>query len=130
MRWWIALTAVALPGAWPMQSVRGGQNAHYAATPPIAGGHPHVGRYGQETCDLVRRNGHFYAAKGPAMDFWSAPWYLLLHAVHAVPANRNAGMSYPAAMVGVPLRAVWQIGLWAVVLPGLLLLLLTRRAAD
>jgi hypothetical protein len=33
-------------------------------------------------------------------------------------------------MVGVPLRAVWQIGLWAVVLPGFALLLLLRRAAD
>ena len=130
MRWWIALGAVALAWAWPMQSVGCGQNAHYAATRSIAQGHPYVDRYAQETCDLVRRNGHFYAAKGPAMDFWSAPWYLLLHAVHAVPANRNAGMSYPAAMVGVPLRAIWQIGLWAVVLPGLLLLLLMRRAAD
>jgi hypothetical protein len=113
-----------------MQSVGCGQNAHYAATRSIAEGRPYVDRYARETCDLVHRNGHFYAAKGPAMDFWSAPWYLLLHAVHAVPANRNAGMSYPAAMVGVPLRAIWQIGLWAVVLPGLLLLLLMRRAAD
>ena len=130
MRWWIALAAVALAWAWPLQSVGCGQNAHYAATRSFAEGHPYVDRYAQETCDLVRRGGHFYAAKGPAMDFWSAPWYLLLHAAHAVPANRNAGMSYPAAMVGVPLRAVWQIGLWAVVLPGLLLLLLMRRAAD
>ena len=130
MRWWIALAAVALAWAWPLQSVGCGQNAHYAATRSFAEGHPYVDKYAQETCDLVRHDGHFYAAKGPAMDFWSVPWYLLLHAVHAVPGNRNAGMSYPAAMVGVPLRAVWQIGLWAVVLPGLLLLLLMRRAAD
>jgi hypothetical protein len=33
-------------------------------------------------------------------------------------------------MAGVPLRAVWQIGLWAVVLPGLGLLLLLRRAVE
>ena len=33
-------------------------------------------------------------------------------------------------MAGVPLRAVWQIGLWAVVLPGVLLLVLVRGLAD
>ena len=130
MRWWIAFAAVVLAWAWPLQSVGCGQNAHYAATRSIAHGTPYVDRYAQETCDLVRRGGHFYAAKGPAMDFWSAPWYLLLHAAHAVPHNRNAGMSFPAAMVGVPLRAIWQIGLWAVVLPGAFLLLLMRRAAE
>ena len=37
----------------------------------------------------------------------------------------------PAAMVGVPLRAVWQIGLWAVVLPGTrACCCLMRRAAE
>jgi len=126
----VALGAIALAWALPLQSVGCGQNAHYAATRSFAEGHPDVDRYAQETCDLVRRDGHFYAAKGPAMDFWSAPWYLLLRTVHAVPLNPNAALGYPAAMVGVPLRAVWQIGLWAVVLPGLLLLLLLRRLAD
>src|SRR4051794_36724654 len=113
-----------------MQSVGCGQNAHYAATRSFAEGHPYVDRYAQETCDLVRRGGHFYAAKGPALDFWSAPWYLLLRTAHLVPKNRNPGTQFPAAMTGVPLRAIWQIGLWAVVLPGALLLWLVRRLAD
>src|SRR3954467_15808748 len=110
-----------------MQSVGCGQNAHYAATRSFAEGRPYVDRYAQETCDLVRRGGHFYAAKGPAMDFWSAPWYLLLRTAHLVPKNRNPGTQFPAAMTGVTLRAIWQIGLWAVVLPGAFLLLLVRR---
>jgi hypothetical protein len=126
----VALGAVALAWAVPMQSVGCGQNAHYAATRAFAEGQPHVDRYAEETCDLVLRDGHHYAAKGPALDLWSAPWYLLLRAVHAVPANPNAGDGYPAAMAGVPLRAVWQIGLWAVVLPGLGLLLLVRRTVE
>lgn len=126
----MALGCVVLAWAWPLQSVGCGQNAHYAATRSFAEGHPDVDKYAQETCDLVRRNGHFYAAKGPALDFWSAPWYLLLHAAHAVPPNLHAGERYPAAMLGVPQRAVWQIALWAVVLPGALLLLLLRRLAD
>jgi hypothetical protein len=78
----------------------------------------------------VRTHGHYYAAKGPALELWSAPFYLLLHAVGAVPPNPNAHLSYPDAMAGVPLRAVWQIGLWAVVLPALGLLLLLRRAVE
>jgi hypothetical protein len=126
----VALGAVVVSWALPLQSVGCGQNAHYAATRSFAEGHPYVDRYATETCDLVRRGGHFYAAKGPALDLWSTPWYLLLRTVHAVPANRNAGAPYPAAMLGVPLRAIWQIGLWAVVLPGAVLLLLVRRAAD
>jgi phage shock protein PspC (stress-responsive transcriptional regulator) len=130
VRRWIAIGAVVLAWALPMQSVGCGQNAHYAATRSFAQGHPDVDRYANETCDLVKRDGHYYAAKGPAMDFWSAPWYLVLHALHAVPRNPNAALPYPAAMTGVPLRAIWQIGLWAVVLPGAALLLLVRRAAD
>jgi hypothetical protein len=126
----VALGSVVLAWALPMQSVGCGQSAHYAATRAFAQGHPNVDRYAEETCDLVRHDGHYYAAKGPALDLWAAPWYLLLHAVHAVPANPNAGDTYPAAMAGIPLRAVWQIGLWAVVLPGLALLLLVRRTVE
>src|SRR5258708_25104601 len=33
-------------------------------------------------------------------------------------------------MAGIPPRAVWMIGLWAVVLPGLALLLLVRRTVE
>lgn len=132
MRWLgpVALGAVVLAWALPMQSVGCGQNAHYAATRSFAAGHPYVDRYAQQTCDLVRRGGHYYAAKGPALDFWSVPWYLALKAAHLVPRDQNVGMSYPAAMAGVQLRAIWQIGLWAVVFPGAVLLLLVRSLAD
>jgi hypothetical protein len=126
----VALGALALAYVLPMQSVGCPQTSHYAATRAIAEGHPTIDKYAEETCDLVRTNGHFYAAKGPALDFWAAPWYLLLHSVGAVPANRNHGLGYPAAMLGVPLRALWQIGLWAVVLPALGLLFLMRRTVD
>ncbi|MGZ4357384.1 MAG: hypothetical protein ACXVRU_11300, partial [Gaiellaceae bacterium] len=126
----LAIGAAALAYALPMQSPGCGQNAHYAATRSFAEGHASIDRYAAETCDVVRRDGHVYAAKGPALDFWSTPWYLLLRSVGAVPRNPNAGHGYPAAMVGVPLRALWQIGLWSVVLPALALLLLVRRTVD
>jgi hypothetical protein len=126
----VALGALVVAWALPVQSVGCGQNAHYAATRSFADGHPFIDRYARETCDVVRRGGHTYASKGPLLDFWAAPWYMLLRAVHAVPPNPNAGEPYPAAMVGVPPRAVWQIALWAVVLPGLGLLLLVRRTTE
>ena len=130
VRWWIVVGAIALAWALPMQSVGCPQNAHYAGTRAIAHGTPNIDRYAEQTCDLVRYRGHYYAAKAPLLDFWSAPWYLVLHAVGAVPHDRNVGLGYPDAMVGVPLRAIWQIGLWAVVLPAVLLLFLVRRVAD
>jgi hypothetical protein len=126
----VAIAAIGLAWALPLQSVGCAQSAHYAATRSIAEGHPDIDRYKNETCDLVRSNGHYYAAKGPALELWSAPFYLLLRSVGAVPANPNAHLPYPDAMAGVPLRAVWQIGLWAVVLPAIGLLLLMRRAVE
>lgn len=126
----VAIGAVALAWAVPMQSVGCPQAAHYAAARSIAEGHPYIDRYRNETCDLVYTHGHYYAAKGPALDLWAAPFYLVLRAAGAVPPNPNAKLGYPDAMAGVPLRAVWQIGLWAVVLPALGLLVLLRRTVE
>lgn len=126
----VALGAIALAYAMPMESVGTAQTAHYASTRSFAEGHPYIDRYANETSDLVRVGGHYYAVKGPGMDFWSVPWYLLLRTVGAVPPNRNAALDFPDAMLGVPLRAIWQMGLWAVVLPALGLLVLVRRAVE
>lgn len=126
----IAIGAVGVAYAIPMQSVGCAQTAHYAAERAFASGTPRIDRWASETCDSVRVGGHVYAAKGPLMDLWATPWYLLLHAAGAVPGNPNAGDAYPAAMAGVPLRAIWQMGLWAVVLPSILLLVLVRRTVE
>jgi hypothetical protein len=126
----VVIAAIGLAWAMPLASVGCAQSAHYAATRSIAEGHPYIDRYANTTCDLVRTNGHYYAAKGPALELWSAPFYLLLRSVGAVPANPNANLSYPDAMAGIPLRAIWQIGMWAVVLPAIGLLLLIRRAVE
>ena len=126
----IAIGAVALAFALPMQSVGCAQTSNYAAIRAFAEGHPTIDRYAEETCDVLHTHGHFYAPKGPALAFFAVPWYLVLRAVGAVPSNPNHGQGFPAAMTGVPLRALWQIGLWAVVLPALGLLVLLRRTAD
>jgi hypothetical protein len=126
----VTFAAITIAWALPMQSVGCAQNAHYAGTRAIANGVPYIDEWAEQTCDLVRSGDHYFAAKGPALDFWSAPWYLLLEGVGAVPADRNVGRGYPEAMVGVELRSIWQINLWAVVLPAVVLLVLIRRLAD
>jgi len=126
----IAIGAVGVAYAVPMQSVGCAQTAHYSAERAFASGTPRIDRWANETCDSVRVGGHVYAAKGPLMDLWTTPWYVVLRAAGAVPRNPNAGEPYPAAMVGVPLRAIWQMGLWAVVLPSILLLVLVRRTVE
>jgi len=126
----VALGAIGCAYVLPMQSVGCAQTAHYAAERAFASGRPTIDRWASETCDSVRVGGHVYAAKGPLMDLWAAPWYLALRSVGAVPSNPNAGDRYPAAMTGIPLRAIWQMGLWAVVLPSLLLLVLVRRTVE
>jgi len=113
-----------------MQSVGCAQTSNYAAIRAFAEGHPYIDRYAEETCDVLHTHGHYYAPKGPALAFFAVPWYLALRAVGAVPSNPNHGQGFPAAMTGVPLRALWQIGLWAVVLPALGLVVLLRRTAD
>src|SRR3954452_16359152 len=113
-----------------MESVGCAQNSHYAAIRSFAFGVPNIDSFAQTTCDLVRTNGHYYAAKAPAMDFWTAPWYRLLHKVGAVPPDLNQRAGYPAAMLGVPQRAIWEMTLWAVVLPATALLLLVWRTVE
>ena len=54
----VALAAIALAYAMPMQSVGCAQSAHYATIRAIAEGHPFIDRYANETCDLVRSDGH------------------------------------------------------------------------
>jgi hypothetical protein len=126
----ISLGAIGLAYVLPMQSVGCAQTAHYAAERAFASGRATIDHWSSETCDSVRVGGHVYAAKGPLMDLLAAPWYIVLRTVGAVPPNRNAGQPYPAAMTGIPLRAIWQMGLWAVVLPSLLLLVLVRRTVE
>jgi hypothetical protein len=126
----VAIGAIAVAFAIPLQDVGCGQTSHYAAIQALASGTAVVDRYAGETCDLVRYRGHYYAAKAPGLDLWGVPWYLLLRTAGAIPSNPLAGRGYPAAMLGVAPRALWQIGLWAVVLPALLLLVVVRRTVE
>lgn len=126
----LPLLLVAAACATLLQPVGCNQTAHYALVQALESGTPRIDAWHTETCDLARSGGHWYAAKAPGLAAVTLPWYALLRAAGAVPRNAQAGAGFPAAMLGVPRRALWQAGLVGVVLPLLALLLCFRRVAD
>ena len=61
----VAIGAVALAFALPMQSVGCAQTSNYAAIRAFAAGHSYIDRYAEETCDVLHTHGHYYAAERP-----------------------------------------------------------------
>src|SRR5919204_5269012 len=108
----VALGAIVLAAAVVVQPVGCNQTSHYAAIQSYARGHATIDRYASETCDTSWWHGHYYSAKSPGMALFTVPWYELLRAVGADPRNPALGSGFPAAMLGVPARAIWQLGLW------------------
>lgn len=76
---------------------------------------PAVARHG----DIAYFRGHAYAAKAPGLAFVALPAYVLLKAIHV------STVESPDAI-----GALWFLGLFGVVLPSAILLLLVRQVAD
>ncbi len=123
------MAALGAAFALPLQPPGCNQTAHYALVQSLADGTPRIDRYHAQTCDTAYIDGHYYAAKSPGLALFTLPWYLGLDAVGAVPASRDLDKGFPAAMLAVPRRALWQVGLWGAVLPALALVVLFRSVA-
>jgi hypothetical protein len=106
------------------------QTAHYALVQSLAHGTPRIDRYHQETCDTAYVSRHYFAAKAPGLALATLPWFEALRLVGLVPRNPLLAARYPTAMVALPRRALWQVGLFGAVLPALVLLLLLRAVID
>ena len=130
MRVAVALGAIVLAAAVVVQPVGCNQTSHYAAVQSFARGHATIDRFADETCDTSWWHGHFYSAKSPGLALVTVPWYELLRAAGADPRNPRLHAGFPAAMLAVPPRAIWQLSLWGVVLPLLALLLLVRAEVE
>src|ERR671937_2938106 len=117
VRWLLALGALAVAFAWPMQVNGYNQNAHYALVRALAVyGTPRIdktrGQIGDvSTGDVATYKGHVYAAKAPGLALTSVPAFLLVKAL---------GMR----TTGDPTRVIWALHLWSIVLPALLIVLL------
>jgi len=126
----VLLALFAVVYVLPMQPVGCNQTAHYSLVESIYDGSPRIDRYRTQSCDVSFIDGHYYTAKAPGLALASMPWFVVLKAVGAVPANPALGRGFPAAMVELPRRAIWQMRLWGALVPSLILLWLVFRVAE
>jgi hypothetical protein len=125
----LALAAILLVGlayATMIQSFSWNQTSHYDLIRSLDKDGTTIDAYQENTGDKVFYRKHWYSARAPGLALFALPFYDTLNLVdaeawtrsHRAPAQRNGdGMIY-------------LIGLWANVLPGLLLLLLVWRVAE
>lgn len=122
---WLALLAVVLAYASLPQGIGWNQNAHYALVRALADGTPVIDRYRAETGDVAFVDGHYYASKAPGLAFATVGPFVVLD-----------GLGVKSLMARVPgasdstVGMLWALGLFGVVLPGALLLLLIRKLAE
>jgi hypothetical protein len=125
----LALAAVLLVGlsyATLIQSFSWNQTSHYDLIRSLNVERTTIDQYQENTGDKALYKGHFYSARAPGLALFALPFYDALNLVnaeawtqaHKAPAQRNGD------------AMIYLIGLWANVLPGLLLLLLVWRVAD
>lgn len=121
--WFLAaVVALALAYAWPIQGAGNAQNSQYALVRALADGTPRIDRTRYETGDIVSADvtfyrGHVYSNKAPGLAFVSLP---------AFEAVRAAGL-WPG---GDPSRMLWALGLFAVVVPAVILAVLVRGVTE
>ncbi len=118
----LALLAIALAAAYPMQVNGFNQNAHYALVRALADGTTIIDKTRHEigdlgTNDVQRFKGHYYSNKAPGLALLTLPAFEVVDA---------SGFR----TTGDPTEPIWPLHVWSIVLPFLLLLLLVRDRAD
>ncbi len=123
----LALAAILLVGlayATMIQSFSWNQASHYDLIRSIDHGHTDIDPYQENTGDKVLYKGHYFSARAPGLAIFALPFYDTLNFVGADSwAQKSQALRNDDEMV-------YLIGLWANVLPGILLLLLVWRVAD
>ena len=130
-----ALLAIVLMGlayATVIQSFSWNQTSHFDLVEALDHGTTHIdsfiaapGRPGHfDTGDKALYHGHWYPARAPGLAMLSLPYYKAIDALGAHALARTM-----AAQSGDD-EIIWMVGLWANVLPGLLLALLVWRVGD
>jgi hypothetical protein len=120
----VAILLLALAYVALVQGPGWNQTSHYALVRALAAGTTVIDRSRFQTGewyptgDVSTYRGHLYSNKAPGLAFVTLPAYEAL---------RAAGGAVPRADASGQL---WFLGLWAVVLPAALLLLLVRRVAN
>jgi len=133
----LAIGCIGLAYASVIQSFSWNQTSHLDLIQALAHGtaviDPYAANTGDKACFPFTpgdkkfgpcQHGHSYSARAPGLAMLTLPFYGLLTAVDARHVARVM-----AAQQGDD-EIVWMLGLWANVLPGVLLLLLVWRAAE
>ncbi|MFZ1924502.1 MAG: hypothetical protein WAU42_00005, partial [Solirubrobacteraceae bacterium] len=125
----LALAAILLVGlsyATMIQSFSWNQTSHYDLIRSLDQDKTSIDQYQTNTGDKAEYKGHWYSARAPGLALYSLPFYNALKWVgaeswtdrHVAPPNHPGD------------EMIYLIGLWANVLPGLLLLLLVGHLAE
>lgn len=122
----MALLALALVYAAPIQPLNWNVTGHYALVQAFADGTPVIDDYldNAPTGDRVNVDGHWYSDRAPGLAYWSLPAFAALDL-----AGLAGGQTEPVGPHPND-RAIWLLGLWGTVLPGFVLLLLVRSVAE
>jgi hypothetical protein len=125
----MALAAILLVGlsyATLIQSFSWNQTSHYDLIRTLNNGGTTIDKYQVNTGDKAYYKGHYYSARAPGLALMALPFYDALNLVGAE--------SWTDAHVAPPNHPgdemIYLVGLWANVLPGLLLLLLVWRVGE
>ncbi len=123
----LALAAILLVGlsyATIIQSFSWNQTSHYDLIRALNQDETTIDKYQENTGDKAYYKGHFYSARAPGLALFALPFYDTLNFINA------DKLAYESQAQRGDDEMIYFIGLWANVLPGLLLLLLVWRVAD
>jgi hypothetical protein len=123
----LALAAVLLVGlayAMVIQSFSWNQTSHYDLIRALNNDTTTIDAYQDNTGDKVFYKQHWYSARAPGMALFALPFYDTLTFVGAYSLAQKSEAQHNDD------EMIYLVGLWANVLPGLLLLLLVWRVAD
>jgi hypothetical protein len=123
----LALAAILLVGVaytTMIQSFSWNQTSHYDLVRSLDQDRTTIDQYQENTGDKAFYKLHWYSARAPGVALFALPFYDALKAVGAEKVARSS-----QAQRGED-EMIYFIGLWANVLPGLLLLLLVGHVAE
>jgi hypothetical protein len=116
-----AIVLLTVASSVLIQDAAANETSHYALIRALADGTPIIDRYQRETIDVAYYAGHFYSNKAPGLAFLSLPLYETLEVTGALSAIESASGRD---------AVIRTLSLWAVALPGGVLLLLVRHFAN
>jgi hypothetical protein len=123
----LALAAIVLAGlsyATLIQSFSWNQTSHYDLIRSLDVDRTTIDPFQDNTGDKAFYKGHWYSARAPGLALFALPFYDTLNLVGA------DALAYEMKAQRGDDELIYLIGLWANVLPGLLLLALVWRAAE